>query len=188
MVWWYALFTACISGTDGCSCANIFAFLWCLIGIIHSVDAMSLWPFNIILSFFTTTILSSSDLLIVELKAVVVPFHWNGMLFFCYSLIVLGFIMLLSIKLILSGLQLFTWLLLNQQLCRLLLNLLRNWRLCRLLLNLIKWFLVVILASCYSRNNGIVICWWYVLFLLSTISTILFILQNFKSLHGLRYL
>jgi hypothetical protein len=48
--WWYALFATCTSGTDGSSCANSFTFLWCLIGIIHRVDTLSLIPFKIILS------------------------------------------------------------------------------------------------------------------------------------------
>jgi hypothetical protein len=51
-------FAACTSGTDGSSCANRFTFLWCLIGIIHRVDTLSLIPFDNILSFFVTTILS----------------------------------------------------------------------------------------------------------------------------------
>ena len=37
----------------------MLAFVRCFIGIIHSVDTLSLTPFNIILLFFLTTILSS---------------------------------------------------------------------------------------------------------------------------------
>jgi hypothetical protein len=80
--WWYALFAACVDGTDGnCCAANRFIFLWCLIGIIHRVDILSLMPFNIILSFLVTTILSFVKLILQPSSANSgidssgVPFH-----------------------------------------------------------------------------------------------------------------